>query len=79
MKAYGVVKRQLYTLVTSVMEEFSGNFHVPASSPPGKSPIANEYEPTCVPESIGVVLETKSFATTENRTTIRLSSSKHPV
>jgi len=79
MEAYGAVERQLYTLVTSVIEELSGKYHVPASSPPGKSPVANEYEPACVPHSVCVALETKSFVAAENRTTIPLSSSQHPV
>jgi len=65
--------RDLHTLVTSVIGELSGKFHVPASSPSGKSPAAIEYEPACVPHSVCVALETKIFfAAAENRTTIPL-------
>ena len=60
------------------MEELSGKFHVPASSPPGKSPIADEYEPAGVPQSVYVALETSPFVAAENRTTIPLSSIQHP-
>jgi hypothetical protein len=79
MKAYRAMKRQFYRLVTSVIEELIGKLHVPASSPPGKSPVANGYERACVPHSVCGTLETKSFAAAENRTTIPLSSSQHPV